>query len=74
MDSGEPNAKRGSYHQDFNDWKAANSGKPTSANPYRNPMTNRGPMEGRPQGELFAHQRWDEFFPKAGYVLSLGRN
>jgi FtsP/CotA-like multicopper oxidase with cupredoxin domain len=72
MDSGEPNAKRVSYHQDFNDWKAANSGQPTSANPYRNPITNRGPMEGRPHGELFAHQRWDEFFPKAGYVLSLG--
>ena len=29
-------------------------------------------MEGRPPGELFAHQRWDEFFPKVGYVLSLG--
>src|SRR5262245_4935188 len=33
--------------------------------------TKRGPMEGRPHGEAFAHQRWDEFFPKVGYVLSL---
>ena len=58
--------------QDFNDWKAANPDQPTSANPYCNPITKRGPMEGRPPGELFAHQRWDEFFPKVGYVLSLG--
>ena len=35
-------------------------------------MTQRGPMEGRPPGELFAHQRWDEFFPKVGYIMSLG--
>ena len=28
-------------------------------------------MEGRPPGEFFAHQRWDEFFPKVGYVMSL---
>ena len=27
-------------------------------------------MEGRPPGEFFAHQRWDEFFPKVGYVMS----
>ena len=70
--SGEPNAKRVSYHQDFNDWKAANPDKPTSDNPYCNPITMRGPREGRPPGELFAHQRWDEFFPKVGYVMSLG--
>ena len=30
-------------------------------------------MEGRPPGEIFAHQRWDEFFPKVGYVLTLGQ-
>jgi FtsP/CotA-like multicopper oxidase with cupredoxin domain len=70
--SGEPNAKRMSYHQDFNDWKGANPSQPTSANPFCNPITKRGPQEGRPPGELFAHQRWDEFFPKVGYVLSLG--
>jgi len=27
-------------------------------------------MEGRPPGEFFAHQRWDELFPKVGYVMS----
>ncbi len=30
-------------------------------------------MEGRPPGENFAHQRWDEFFPKKAYVMSLGQ-
>ena len=38
-----------------------------------NPRTNRGPIEGRPPGEIFAHQRWDEYFPKVGYVLSVGQ-
>ena len=56
-------AKRRSYHTDF------------TANPidpqFRNPVTGRGPIEGRPPGELFAHQRWDEFFPKVGYVMSI---
>jgi FtsP/CotA-like multicopper oxidase with cupredoxin domain len=70
--SNEPKAKRLSYHDDFNAWKAANPSQPTSANPFCNPITKRGPMEGRPPGETFAHQRWDEFFPKVGYVLSLG--
>ena len=41
---------------------------PAADNPFRNPVTNRGPMEGRPPGEFFAHQRWEEFFPKVGYV------
>ena len=50
--SGYPNAKRLSYHNDFND----HGGDP-AANPFRNPVTNRGPMEGRPPGEFFAHQR-----------------
>lgn len=63
--AGERPAKRLSYHTDF------------SANPldpqFRNPRTNRGPVEGRPPGEVFAHQRWDEFFPEVGYVLSLGQ-
>jgi len=56
-------AKRLSYHTDF------------SANPayeFRNPVTGRGPIEGRPPGEVFAHQRWNEFFPEVGYVISLG--
>src|SRR5215470_16250604 len=60
---GERPAKRLSYHNDF------------TANPidpqFRNPVTGRGPIEGRPPTELFAHQRWDEFFPKVGYVISI---
>jgi len=58
-------AKRMSYHNDF-----SNYGGPVANNPYRNPVTNRGPMEGRPPGEAFAHQRWADFFPKVGYVMS----
>ena len=40
---------------------------------FTNPITGRGPIEGRPPGEVFAHQRWDEFFPKVGYVMTLGQ-
>jgi len=65
----EPAAKRLSYHTDFNN--AGGNGNPQ--NPFRNPVTGRGPMEGRPPGEVFAHQRWNEFFPKVGYVLSIGQ-
>jgi FtsP/CotA-like multicopper oxidase with cupredoxin domain len=58
-------AKKLSYHTDY------------SANPsdsaFRNPITGRGPCEGRPPGPLFAHQRWDEFFPQVGYILSVGQ-
>ena len=62
----EPYAKRLSWHTDY-------SARPAGlTNPYRNPITNRGPMEGRPHGEQFAHQRWNEFFPKVGYIMSLG--
>src|SRR5215471_3921587 len=60
---GERPAKRLSYHTDF----TANPGDPQ----FRNPITGRGPVEGRPPGELFAHQRWEEFFPKVGYVMSI---
>src|SRR5262245_58047671 len=63
--SGERPAKRLSYHTDF----SANPADPQ----FRNPITGRGPIEGRPPGEVFAHQRWDEFFPKVGYVLSIGQ-
>jgi hypothetical protein len=55
-------AKRLSYHTDF----TANPADPQ----FRNPLTGRGPIEGRPPGEVFAHQRWSEFFPKVGYVSS----
>src|SRR5215510_10227288 len=51
-------AKRLSYHTDFTN----NPADPQ----FRNPLTGRGPIEGRPPGEVFAHQRWDEFFPKVG--------
>jgi FtsP/CotA-like multicopper oxidase with cupredoxin domain len=65
----EPAAKRLSYHTDFNN--AGGNGNPQ--NPFRNPVTGRGPMEGRPPGEVFAHQRWNEFFPKVGYIMSIGQ-
>src|SRR5215475_6810747 len=58
-------AKRSSYHTDF-------SANPADAR-FRNPVTGRGPVEGRPPGEVFAHQRWDEFFPKVGYVATWGQ-
>ena len=62
---GERPAKRLSYHTDF----TANPNDPQ----FRNPITNRRPIEGRAPGEVFAHQRWDEFFPKVGYVVSIGQ-
>jgi hypothetical protein len=62
---GERPAKRLSYHTDF----TANPADPQ----FRNLVSGRGPVEGRPPGEIFAHQRWDEFFPKVGYVMSLGQ-
>ena len=65
--SREPDAKKFSWHNDFS---ALPSGP---NNPFRNPLTGRGPMEGRPPGEFFAHQRWDELFPKVGYVMSMGQ-
>src|SRR5262249_20065239 len=63
---GYEDAKRLSYHNDFNSFAGS------APNPFINPVSNRGPMEGRPHGEWFAHQRWDEFFPKAGYAMSWG--
>src|SRR5258705_6102172 len=58
-------AKRLSYHTDFTNY----SGQ--GANPYLNPINNSGPIAGRPLGKIFAHQRWAEFTPKVGYVMSL---
>ena len=57
-------ARRLSYHTDF----TANPADPRLINP----ITGRGPVEGRPPGEIFAHQRWNEFFPQVGYVMSWG--
>lgn len=59
--------KRLSYHTDYTNEVAAGN----INNEFRNPLTGRGPIEGRPPGEIFAHQRWDEYFPKVGYVMSL---
>jgi FtsP/CotA-like multicopper oxidase with cupredoxin domain len=66
---GERPAKRLSYHTDF----TAAGGNANPDNPFKNPVTGRGPLEGRPPGEVFAHQRWDEFFPKVGYVMSIAQ-
>ena len=66
----EHSAKRLSYHTDFT--AAQENGVAIDNNEFRNPLTNRGPMEGRPPGEMFSHQRWEEFFPKLGYVTSIG--
>ena len=65
---GGPSSKRLSWHTDFSAHPAGN--KP--ANPFINPITKRGPMEGRPPGEWFGHQRWKEFFPQVGYALAFG--
>ena len=70
QDMNEPSAKRLSYHTDFT--AAQDQRVPIIDNKFRNPLTNRGPMEGRPPGEMFSHQRWEEFFPKLGYVMSVG--
>jgi FtsP/CotA-like multicopper oxidase with cupredoxin domain len=70
---GERPAKRLSYHTDFTDFNAAHPGYPNNGNPFLNPVSGRGPIEGRPPGEVFAHQRWNEFFPKVGYVMSIGQ-
>ncbi len=61
-DPSERPARRLSYHTDFSQNKNDLA--------FRNPRTGRGPIEGRPPGEIFAHQRWDEYFPKQGYVMS----
>jgi FtsP/CotA-like multicopper oxidase with cupredoxin domain len=65
---GYDNAKRMSYHQDYNTWTPTTD--PLELNPHRNITTGRGPKEGRPPGEWFAHQRWDDYFPKVGCGMS----
>ena len=66
--AGERNARRLSYHTDFSTPPPG-----TSKADFTNPITHRGPIEGRPPGEVFAHQRWEEFFPKVGYVMTLSQ-
>ena len=63
----EHSARRMSYHEEYSNYKGP------GPNPYANPLTNRGPCEGRPPTEMFAHQRWEEFCPHIGYVSSLSR-
>lgn len=60
---GQRDAKRLSWHNDFN------------ANPVgnTNPWTGRGPVEGRPFSEVYAHQRWNEYTPKIAHLMSLGQ-
>ncbi|MGR3498172.1 MAG: multicopper oxidase family protein [Limimaricola soesokkakensis] len=60
----EPAARRLSYHTDFD---------ASGRREYRNPKFSGGPMEGRPPGEYFAHQRWLEYLPKKGFIMTLGR-
>src|ERR1700719_4727582 len=61
-------AKRLSWHDVF-------SNNPGNRN-FINPVTGRGPIEGRAPTDpsngiaYFAHQRWNEFFPKVGRVMS----
>ena len=70
---GERDAKRLSWHNEFTAFNATHPGYPNNNNPFRNPLNGLGPFEGRPPGEVFAHQRWDEFFPKVGYIMTLGQ-
>ena len=57
---GELPAKRLSYHTEF-----------TATGEFTNPQNQNGPAEGRPPGEWFAHQRWEEYLPKKAYIMSL---
>ena len=60
--TGEVPSRRLSYHTDF----TASGGAS-----HRNPKYPAGPMEGRPPGEYFAHQRWEEYLPQVGYSMTL---
>ena len=64
--SGYHNAKRLSYHNDFSNFRRP------CAQPVSQPDHQPGPDGRAPPGEFFAHQRWEEFFPKVGYVMSWG--
>lgn len=58
--------KRTSWHDEF----TANPSDPT----YRNKVTGRGPVEGRAPGEFFAHQLWQQYFPKKAFIMNWGRS
>jgi FtsP/CotA-like multicopper oxidase with cupredoxin domain len=72
----ERGARRTSYHSYYS------FDNPANRSQYTNPVSGVGPVEGRPpvwvdplgkKHDYFAHQRWDEFAPKVGYLLSLGQ-
>ena len=69
--NGERNVRRQSYHTDYSYWR--DQGTPNHLNEFVNPVTGRGPYEGRPPGEYYAFQRWEEYTAQVGYVLSLGQ-
>ncbi|MBY0226285.1 MAG: multicopper oxidase domain-containing protein [Hyphomicrobium sp.] len=66
----EPAARRLSYHTEYSLFRDAGEKIPDE---LVNPLTGKGPIEGRPPGEYFAHQKWNEYFPQQGYLLSLAR-
>ncbi|MGZ8408943.1 MAG: multicopper oxidase family protein [Hyphomicrobium sp.] len=59
-------ARRLSYHTDYTALAKQGIKDPM----LTNPLTGKGPIEGRPPGEFFAHQRWNEYFPQKGYILN----
>ncbi|MFN0191406.1 MAG: multicopper oxidase family protein [Aestuariivirga sp.] len=60
----ERNSKNHSWHDDFIH---------SAGTEYYNPTTHRGPCEGRPPGDFFAHQHWGQHYPDYGYLLSMGQ-
>ena len=58
-------SKRLSYHTEFS---------LSNKTMFKNPWTNEGPLEGRPPGEFFAHQRWEEFFPRSAICCRSARS
>ncbi len=65
-DLNEHAARRLSYHTDFTALAKQGIKDPL----LTNPLTGKGPIEGRPPGEFFAHQRWNDYFPQKGYILN----
>jgi FtsP/CotA-like multicopper oxidase with cupredoxin domain len=60
--SGELAGRRMSYHTDYT---------MSGGQLYGNTLTGRGPLEGRPPGAYFAHQRWAEYLPQKAFIMSL---
>jgi FtsP/CotA-like multicopper oxidase with cupredoxin domain len=75
LDTGLLPSRRSSYHTLYNYHRERGDSR---AEAFTNPVTRVGPVEGRPPmhrdgNDYFAHQRWAEFAPKVGYVLSIGQ-